>query len=267
MAEHGLDGPVPGLAWDGTGLGPDGAAWGGELYLATFARYERLATFRPIPLAGGDRAVREPWRAALALVDDAMPGAPLDRLPALSARSAEEIRVVRRMIAAGLNAPPAHGVGRVFDAVGALVLGRGVARYEAQVAMALEWEADPDERAPYPFALDCGVEPWQVDLRPLVRAVLGDLFDAKPAAAVAARFHDTLAAVAAALVAEAIRRHGRLPVVLTGGCFQNARLVEACLRRLAATGVETYTHQRIPAGDGGLSLGQALVADAVLRRP
>jgi hydrogenase maturation protein HypF len=266
MAEHGLDGPVLGLAWDGTGLGPDGAAWGGELLLATFDGYERLATFRPIPLAGGDRAIREPWRVALAAADDAFDGEPqADGLPALASRSPREREVVRRMIAAGLNAPPAHGVGRWFDALGALALGRGMARHEGQVAMALEWAADPAERGSYPFDLALSAQPWQVDLRPLVRAAVGDLLAGRPPALVAARFHETLAEVAAALVGEAVRRHGPLPVALTGGCFQNARLVEACLRRLEGAGGRVVRHERVPPGDGGVALGQLLVADAAVR--
>ena len=267
MAENALDGPVLGLAWDGTGLGDDGTAWGGELLLATYTGYERLATFRPVALAGGDRAMREPWRVALAMLDDAFDRSPpLDRLPVLAARTPAEIRVVRQMIAGGVNAPLAHGVGRVFDALGALVLGQGVARFEAQVAMALEWTADAAEHPPpYPFTLDLASRPWQVDLRPLVRAVIADLLAGQAGPLIAGRFHDTLGRIAGELVTEAVRRHGRLPVVLSGGCFQNARLVESCLARLAAAGVEVFTHHRVPPGDGGLALGQAVIAAAVVR--
>jgi hydrogenase maturation protein HypF len=118
---------------------------------------------------------------------------------------------------------------------------------------------------PYPFSIHHDANPWQVDLRPLVRAVVADLAAARPGAMIAARFHEALAAALAALVAEAVRRHGRLPVVLGGGSVHNAILVESCLRRLAGSGVVVYTPRRVPAGDGGLSLGQALVADAVAR--
>ncbi|HVI74150.1 MAG TPA: carbamoyltransferase HypF, partial [Anaeromyxobacteraceae bacterium] len=125
MAEHGLTGPALALTWDGTGLGDDGAAWGGELLLARYDGYERLATFRPIPLAGGDKAIREPWRIALAALDDAFAGSPpLDALPLFRGPSADEVGVVRRMIASGFNAPRAHGAGRLFDAIGALALDR-----------------------------------------------------------------------------------------------------------------------------------------------
>jgi hydrogenase maturation protein HypF len=263
MAEHGLTGEVLGLAWDGTGLGPDGASWGGELLLATYAGFRRLATFRPIPLAGSDRAVREPWRTALALADDAFDGAPpLADLPVLAARAPAEIALVRRMIAAGLNTPRAHGVGRYFDAVAALSLGRPLSAYEGQLPAALEWAADPGIGEAYPFELDLEAEPWQVDLRPLVRAAVADLVAGCGAPIVAARFHEALAAAAAALLAEAVQRLGPRPIVLGGGCFQNARLVEAILRRV---GVPVYLPRRVPAGDGGLALGQAVVADAVIR--
>jgi hydrogenase maturation protein HypF len=129
--------------------------------------------------------------------------------------------------------------------------------------MALEWAADPAERGSYPFDLVLSAQPWQVDLRPLVRAAVGDLLAGRSPALVAARFHETLAEVAGALVEEAVRRHGILPVALSGGCFQNARLVEACLRRLE--GARVIRHERVPPGDGGVALGQALVADAAVR--
>ncbi|HSD21251.1 MAG TPA: carbamoyltransferase HypF, partial [Anaeromyxobacter sp.] len=129
MAEHGLDGPVLALAWDGTGLGTDGTAWGGELLLAERGRFERLATFRPLALAGGDRAIREPWRIALAAVLDAFgPDAPVERLPLFRAVAPGELAVARRLLETGLNTPRAHGAGRAFDAAGALALGRGVSR-------------------------------------------------------------------------------------------------------------------------------------------
>ena len=263
MAEHGLEGPVLGLAWDGTGFGPDGTSWGGELLLARLDGYDRLATLRPIPLAGGDQAVRQPWRAALAALDDAFGGAPpLERLPLFGGIGGKEIAAVRRMIASGLNSPLAHGCGRLFDAVGAIALGRAVSRYEGQVAMALDSAADPAERGRYPFDVDTSAEPWQLDTRPLLRAAVEDLLAGRGAATVSARFHETLAAAAAEMVRLAARRAGRLPVVLTGGCFQNARLAERCLDTLLGE-FAVYLHGQVPPGDGGIALGQALVADAV----
>ncbi len=263
-AEHGLDGPALALTWDGTGLGTDGTAWGGELLLVEGARSERLATFRPIPLAGGDRAVREPWRIALAVLTDAFGGdAPLDALPLLRAVDPKEREVVLRMLAAGVNSPPAHGCGRAFDAAGALVLGRPVSRFEGQVALALDAAAE-GAGAPYPFDVDGGGAVEQLDLRAAWRALVADVLAGVTAGAISARFHATLARAGAELVRRAARRTGPLPVLLTGGCFQNARLAEGVLGDLSKDGFPVYLAGEVPPGDGGLALGQAVVADATL---
>lgn len=264
MAEHGLDGPVLGLAWDGTGYGPDGSAWGGELLLADARGYRRLATFRPVALAGGEKAIREPWRVALAALDDAFAGdPPLPRLPLFQGVAAGRVELVRQMIRSGVNAPPAHGAGRLFDVAGAVCLRRGVSRFEGQVAMALDNAADPAERGRYPYAVDRSAAPWQLDWRPLLRGLVEDLLAGTGPAAAAARFHESLASAAGELVRAAADLHGRMPVVLSGGCFQNARLAEGVLGSLG--GFEVYLHQRVPPGDGGLALGQALVADSASR--
>jgi hydrogenase maturation protein HypF len=264
MAEHHLEGPVLALAWDGTGLGTDGVAWGGELLLVERGRFERLATFRPIPLAGGDRAIREPWRIALAALLDAFgPEAPVDRLPLFRAVDPKELEVVRRMLAGGVNAPLAHGAGRAFDAAGAIALGRPVSRYEGQVAVALDDAAGPVEARgvdPYPFDVETGSVD-RLDLRPLWRALAADVVGGTAPALSSARFHAALARAGAELVRRAAARTGRLPVVLTGGCFQNARLAEGVVNDLSGA-FEVYTHGDVPPGDGGIALGQALVADA-----
>ena len=265
MAEHGLEGPVLGLAWDGTGLGTDGTAWGGELLLTTFEGFERLATLRPLRLAGGDEAIRQVWRLALAAVDDAFDGAPpLEALSLFRQVPARDRSVVRQMIARGVQAPLAHGAGRYFDAVGALGLGRHRATYEGQVA--LEWNlvAEEGEARAYPHAVEPRGGMSEIDLRPTVRGAVEDLVAGVPASVVSARFHNALAEAAAAAVAEAAERHGPLPVVLTGGCFQNPRLVADVRRRLEPAH-RVWQHGEVPPGDGGLALGQALVADAVGR--
>jgi hydrogenase maturation protein HypF len=266
MAEHGLSGPVLALCWDGSGLGSDGTAWGGELLLAEAATFERVATFRPLALAGGDQAVRQPWRLALAALLDAFDGAPpLDRLPLFQGVAPAELEVVRRMLAGRVGSPPAHGAGRAFDAAGALALGRATSRYEGQVALALDNAAAPGEADAYPFDLAEDGPLDALDLRPLWRALTADVLAGLAPGLVSARFHAALAAGGAEQVRRAARRHGRHPVVLTGGCFQNARLAEALLRELSGH-FEVYTHTHVPPGDGGLSLGQALVADAATRR-
>lgn len=259
MAERGLRGPVLGLAWDGAGLGPDGTAWGGELLFGDAAHCTRLATLRPIALAGGDAAVRQVWRIALALLDDAWAGpAPLDGLALFADVPAADVRVLRQLIAADLNAPRVHGVGRLFDGVGALALGRAVARHEGQVAQAWNHAATPEDHGAYPLPIDRAGPVWQLDHRPLVRAVVDDLRAGRPTALVSARFHRALVLGAAALVRAAITTVGAHPVVLGGGCFQNRALAEGVVRELGE--LEVYLPRAVPPGDGGLALGQVLVA-------
>ncbi|MGD0670983.1 MAG: carbamoyltransferase HypF [Candidatus Binatus sp.] len=265
MAEHGLTGPVLGLAFDGTGYGSDGHAWGGEFLLADFAGFTRLATFRPLALAGGDTAIRKVWRIALAMLDDAFAAAaPLDDLALFAEIAPRDLTVVRRMIATRFNAPLAHGLGRYFDAFGALVLGLTQANYEGQVAMRLEWAADSAERAHYRFDVDRNSSPWEIDLRQAVRDAVRDLLRGVGAGVIAARFHNTLVCAAAEVVRAASASVGRVPIVLTGGCFQNARLAEGIASALARN-FDVYTHRSVPPGDGGIALGQAMVADARTR--
>jgi hydrogenase maturation protein HypF len=265
MAEHGLAGPVIGVAYDGTGYGTDGTAWGGEILLAGYESFERLATFRPLRLAGSDTAIREVWRIALALLDDAFEGAPpLDAFTVFTSVPAARREAVRRLIRNGSHAPLARGVGRYFDAVGALVLGRPVSAHEGQVA--LEWNlvADRGERGAYPFAVSDGPLP-ELDLRPLVHALVADHRAGLGPGTLSARFHNTLARATADLVRQAVRRVGPLPVVLSGGCFQNALLAESVRAELLPS-AKVYLHGEVPPGDGGIALGQAVIADALARR-
>jgi hydrogenase maturation protein HypF len=264
LAEHGIAGPALGLAWDGTGYGTDGTAWGGELLLVEGASFERLATLRPIRLAGSDEAIRQVWRIALAALDDAFDGAPpLERLRLFDSVPDRDRAVVRQMLAKGLNAPLAHGAGRYFDAIGALGLARPRASYEGQVALEWNLALDDSETGNYPFEMQMGSGCPQADLRPLVRAAALDVAERVAAAVVSARFHNAMADVAVALVRRAAGGRARLPVVLTGGCFQNAELVERIERRLAGERA-ILRHGLVPPGDGGVALGQVLVADALL---
>jgi hydrogenase maturation protein HypF len=264
LAEHGIEGPVFGLAYDGTGYGTDGSSWGGELLLADARRFQRLATFRPIALPGGDQAVRAPWRAALAMLDDAFDGAaPIDDLPLFRSLREEDVQVVRRMLKTGLNAPRAHGVGRYFDAFAALALARPLSTFEGQLA--LEWNmaalAAPSERGRYPYDVSSPAATRELDLRPMVRDAVYELIGGEAPAIVSARFHNTLAGASSQMIRLAAARHGRHDVVLTGGCFQNALLVERLLQDLGRE-FRVILHRDVPPGDGGISLGQAIAANA-----
>jgi hydrogenase maturation protein HypF len=257
MGEHRLEGPVLGLAWDGTGYGTDGTAWGGELLRCDLLRSERLATFRPLPLAGGDRAIVEPWRLALAMLDDAFPGgAPLAAFSLFSRIPPNAVALVRRLIADGL-APLAHGVGRWFDAVGSLILGLERSRFEGEVAMRWNLAADGGRHRAYPFEIVRG----QIDLRRAVRALVDDHLEGRSAGEISARFHQTLIAAAVELLWP---HPWELPVVLSGGCFQNPLLAEGIAKELRELKRRVYLPSRVPPGDGGLALGQALIANALV---
>jgi len=264
MAEHGLEGPVLGVAFDGTGFGEDGTSWGGEFLLCFAGRFERLASFRPVRLAGGDLAMREVWRITYALLYDAFEGKPsIDALPLFDGVPPESLRVVSQMIERDLNAPRARGVGRYFDGFGALALNRPVSTYEGQIAIAWDHIANDAVRDAYPFALDRSVAPMEVDLRPAVRAACNDVMANVSPGDVSGRFHNTVVAVTVEVVGALLAEHGDVPVVLTGGVFQNARLVAGIEEKLANE-IKLLRHRQVPPGDGGIALGQALIADAFL---
>ena len=266
MAEHGLAGPVIGLAFDGTGYGPDGASWGGEFLVADAGGFERFATFRPLSLAGGDRAVHDVWRLALALVLDAFGrAAPIDALPVLADREPRERHVVEQMLARNLNVVQAHGLGRYFDAYGSLVLNRPWSGFEGQVAVEWNHAADPLRfEGAYPYDLDSTGGCPQVDLRETTRALVLDAIEGVPAAVLSSRFHQTIVEAGVDVVRRAAARHGHLPVVLGGGCFQNRMLTEGLVRQLAPD-FRVVVPRDVPPGDGGIALGQVLVASAVLK--
>jgi hydrogenase maturation protein HypF len=267
-AEHGLPAPFLGVAYDGLGMGDDGTLWGGELLLATYTGYRRLARFARAPLPGGEAAVRRPARMALAYLyaGEAL-GSPRpdpDLAAGLLARlDPREVAVVRRMLERGVNSPVASSAGRLFDAVASLLGLCDEASYEGEGAVALEAAASgygPTPALPWRLARRDGLAVY--DPAPTLHAVLcaGD----RPAGLVAAAFHQALAEVTCALVAEAARETGVATVCLGGGVFVNRRLTTAVLEGLTAAGLAGYTGQRVPVNDGGISYGQAAVAAARL---
>jgi hydrogenase maturation protein HypF len=265
MAEHGITEQTVGIAYDGTGFGTDGTSWGGEILICDAASFRRFATFRPIALAGGDHAVRQVWRIALAMLDDAFDGVPpLHQIPLFRSIPIRGIESVRRMIAGNVNTPHARGVGRIFDALGAIGLDMPHARYEGEVAFLWNVAADDDERGVYPIVVRDGIEPWEIDPRPMVKAAVIDLLDGVLPSIVSARFHNTLAEVTIEVARAAAASVGDAPVALGGGCFQNARLTESIVRALGTTN-RVFMNHEIPPGDGGIALGQAVIADALAR--
>jgi len=265
MAENGLDGQVLGLVYDRGGRGTDGTSWGSELLLATYAAFTRVATYRTLLVPGGDAAGREPWRVALALIDDAFGGdAPLDSFPVFGRVPPAEIEAGRRSVRLRVAPAASHALGRYFDGFGALLLDRAVAAYQGQNALELNAIADPAERGRYRYDICRAALPWQVDLRPAVRDAVFESVGGESAAKIAARLHNTIATVSADLVRAASRQFGRLPVALSGDCFHSARLAESILAELSPE-FQVHLHHRVPPGDGGLALGQVMVADGIAR--
>ncbi|MEU5085360.1 carbamoyltransferase HypF [Streptomyces sp. NPDC021356] len=264
MAEHGLDGttPVIGVAFDGTGYGDDGTVWGGEFLLADYAGYRRFAHLTPAPLPGGDAGVANPCRLALARLWAA--GLPWEPgLPSVAACTDGEVTVLRRQLERGLACVPTSSMGRLFDAVSSLAGVCHRAAYEAQAALELEaaaTEARDAEAVAYPFGLTAGPGPVGCDPAPMLEALLADRRRGTPTPVLAARFHRGVARAVARICRRARRATGLTTVVLTGGVFANGLLEEECAVLLAGDGFTVLRHGEVPPNDGGLALGQLVIA-------
>jgi hydrogenase maturation protein HypF len=267
MAEHGLEGRVIGVAWDGTGFGTDETIWGGEFLAADYLGFDRYARLRPVLLAGGDSGVREPWRVARSYLLDTFEGAMLNGSNWAQMAPPERVRIVDTMLQRGINTIPTSSAGRLFDAVASLIGLRHTVSFEGQAAMMLEAAADAWTGAtqePYEFAIT-DASPVEADLRPMIRQIVNDVERGEAQAGIAARFQRTLVAVIAAVCRRMRTELALTRVCLSGGCFQNARLLEGCLARLREDGFEVFFQQAVPANDGGISLGQAAIACERLR--
>jgi hydrogenase maturation protein HypF len=266
LAEHGETGPAVGAIFDGSGYGPDGTVWGGEILVGGLEGFERAGHLHPVRLPGGDQAVRQPWRMACAWLvaagaggDDAPPPLP----PALAdAVEPARWRAIAALARGGVAAPVTTSAGRLFDAVAALCGLRATVTYEGQAAAELEAVCDPHERGAYPLPVAGGAV---LDARETILAVARDAAAGVPAPVVSARFHRALAdATARACVEVAARRTTGL-VVLSGGVFQNVQLLAGASARLEAAGLRVLVPERLPPNDGGISFGQAAVAAAAMR--
>jgi hydrogenase maturation protein HypF len=259
LAEHGHSGPALGAIFDGTGYGGDGTVWGGELLLGDLRGCERTGFLWPVRMPGGEAAIRQPWRMACAWLAAAgvpAPPAGMDR---------EAWSRVAELVRSGVASPLTTSVGRLFDAVAAICGVRAEVNYEGQAAAELEALADPCERGRYPFALrDHGGAPLVLDARPAVWAVAAETGAGVPVPTVAARFHNSLAVATAAACARAAGRGGVDTVVLSGGVFQNRRLLETTRALLAEAGLRVLTPEALPPNDGGIAYGQLAVAAARL---
>jgi hydrogenase maturation protein HypF len=253
LAEHGETGPAVGAIFDGGGLGSDGTVWGGEILIGDLRGFERAGYLWPVALPGGDEAAREPWRMAcswrLAAGGDARPLRGVDE---------ERWRAIARMADTGMESPPTTAVGRLFDAVAALCGLRLEVSYDGQAAIELEAACDSSERGAYPLRAVAGV----LDARETILAIDRDVSRGLAAGTIATRFHHALADATAAECAQLAEDRGLATVVLSGGSFQNRRLLERTSAALERAGLRVLVPERLPPNDGGISFGQAAIAAA-----
>ena len=259
MAENEIAPPALGVAWDGTGLGSDGAIWGGEFFLVTLNEIKRVAHLRPFRLPGGDAAMKEPRRAAIGLLHEFFGDAVFDqqKLATLAAFSNSELSLIRTMLKRNLNSPQTSSMGRLFDAVASLVNLRQKMRFEGQAAMQLEFalgEIETDEC--YDLPLTTRHSSLVLDWAPMIEAILSDVSYGVSIGEISAKFHNALAEA----VVETAKHFGEPRVVLSGGCFQNRYLTERIVTRLRAENFQPCWHQRVPTNDGGIALGQIAAA-------
>lgn len=265
MGEHGLTGAVIGVALDGTGYGADGTIWGGEFLVADLREFERVAHLETLPLPGGEAAIHEVWRLAAAWLaqvygDDFLE---LD-LEFVRRLDRAKWRVLAQMTRQNINSPRSSAMGRLFDAVAALVGVRDVANYEAQAAIELEMLADEKCAARYPFTLS-EEQPHILKTDTLLRAIVEDLRNGAPQSIIAAKFHNTVTELVAQTCAEIRRARGLTQVALGGGVFQNVFLLTRTMAQLRAMNFEVFVPTRLPPNDGGISFGQALIGNAKIR--
>ncbi|HKO27928.1 MAG TPA: carbamoyltransferase HypF, partial [Solirubrobacteraceae bacterium] len=246
LAEHAEPGPAVGAIFDGTGYGPDATIWGGEILCGTVREFTRVGHLLPVRLPGGARAVREPWRMACAW------------LVASGIEPPPAWQTVARLAHTGLASPWTTSMGRLFDAVAALCGIRVRVNYEGQAAIELEACCDPAVRGRYPIRVSEGL----IDPREMIGEIAADARRGVPAGTIATRFHSAIAHATVEACIAAAAEHETELIVLSGGVFANRRLLADSEAGLSAAGLRVLTPERLPAGDGGISYGQAAVAAA-----
>jgi len=261
MADNRIEGEVIGVAMDGLGFGSDGRFWGGEFFIADFMEAERVAHLDYIPMPGGTKAIREPWRMAVAYLYRVMGDDFLNLdIPFVCNLDRRKWMTIRSMIETRTNSPETSSMGRLFDALSALLGLREVVNYEGQAAIEMEAIADCNIAHDYEFEIADNV----IKADPVIRRAVEDIIEGRAASDVSARFHLGVVELIAR-VANSVRDSHKLNrVALSGGVFQNIFLLERVCRRLRLEGFEVFTHSRVPANDGGISLGQAAIANALI---
>jgi hydrogenase maturation protein HypF len=265
MAEHGLEGPVIGLAFDGTGYGSDGTIWGGEVLVADARQFERAAHLTPMPMPGSSAAIKEPWRMAASYLHAAFGEELMNlNLPLLKQMERQKIRIIIEMITKGINCPQTSSLGRLFDAVAAIAGVRNHVNFEGQAAMELEMLAGGRSDNVYDIEWTTDA-PIKIQPQTIIRGVVHDVQNGRSITEISDTFHRTLV-VLFARICEKIRQNYSLKqVILSGGCFQNSILLTGLMRQLEAHQFEVYTHRQVPANDGGIALGQAIAAASIAK--
>jgi hydrogenase maturation protein HypF len=266
MAENGLNGPVIGVAFDGLGYGQDGTLWGGEFLTADLSGFTRRAHLRYVTIAGGEAAMRQPWRSALSYLEDSVGKNPLSlELPGWQTIAPNRVALVASMRDRNVNSFRTSSCGRLFDAVASILALRHEINFEGEAAMALEAAAFEGVDGAYPFDI-VETEPWQIDMRPAVAALVRELLGGTAVGVIAAKFHNTLVSVITEICRRLRSAEGLNRVCLSGGTFQNMYLLERTVPRLRQCGFEVFVNSKVPPNDGGISLGQAVIAHEVFRR-
>jgi hydrogenase maturation protein HypF len=263
MAENEVEFPALGVAWDGTGYGPDGTLWGGEFLLAGEKSFERIAHFRHFRLPGAEAAIKQPRRSALGVLFELGGVKALDQDDLAPVRDFSEgdLALIRQMLGKGLQTPVTSSVGRLFDAVASLTGVRQQISFEGQAAMELEFAIQPCVCEAYSFEIK-STSPSEVDWRPMIEEIVEDVRRGIAPGVISAKFHNALVEI----IVTVARHAGQTRVVLTGGCFQNRYLLERSVQRLLEAGFRPYWHQRVPTNDGGIALGQIVDAARNLSR-
>ena len=269
MAEHGLTGRVIGVAFDGTGYGPDGNLWGGEFLIAHLDGFERAGQFKYIPLPGGESAIREPWRTAVSLVIQASgekAGDVLERIGFMERYGGDRVSQVMKVAATAELAPLASGAGRLFDAASAILGVCDRNTFEGEAAMALEALTREGIDEEYPVELDAENGYTVVNFGPSIICMITDMGHALAREVISTRFHNTLASVVRRMVLDLSERYGIRSAALSGGTFQNLYLLNRTMKALSAGGMNVYTNRKVPCNDGGISLGQAYLVRERLKK-
>ncbi len=265
MADNQIDGDVIGVAMDGLGFGTDGRMWGGEFFVANFSEAERIAHLDYMPMPGGAKAIREPWRMAAVYLQQAF-GDEFEKLdiPFIAEMDTQAWATLKRMVASKTNCPETSSMGRLFDAISSLLRLRDATNYEGQAAIELEQIADRDCTQKYQF--DVSEDEGIIRAQTVIRSAVEDILSGVPPPAIAAKFHLGVADLIVSMAMK-IREQRKLNrVALSGGVFQNVILLKAACRSLADAGFEVLTHSRVPTNDGGISLGQAAIANTLIQR-